>query len=62
MHGRAHQLRLESEFTIECVLNMILSAMLDGNATLHATHAARPYSLHEAQMAFNRVASQHGWG
>ena len=50
------------EFTIECVLNMILSAMLDGNATLHATHAARPYSLHEAQMAFNRVASQHGWG
>lgn len=49
------------EFTIEHVLNMILSAMLDGNATLHATHAALPYSLQEAQMAFNRVASQHGW-
>ena len=48
-------------YSVERVLDMVLSAMLDGDALLHATAADRPYTLSEARAAFSRVALQHGW-
>lgn len=40
---------------------MIRNLLMEGGALVDMTNPALDYSLREAQEAFTRVASQHGW-
>lgn len=49
-----------SAFDCESILVQIRTEMMAGGARLDP-HNQTPYTVHEAQAAFDRVAAQHGW-
>lgn len=51
----------DPEFKLPQFVIMIRNLLMEGGALVDMSNPALDYSLREAQQAFTRVASQHGW-